>query len=308
MLDHRAKGAFKADEEIPKSQAMTDEGRDVVVVTGASTGIGRACALHLSARGFEVLAGVRRDEDAARLREAGQANGRLTPLHLDVTDEASVEAAGATVADATGARGLAGLVNNAGVATGGPLEFLPLEDVRRQLEVNLVGQIAVTQAVLAPLRRRHGRIVNMGSVGGRTPPPFAAPYAASKAALRAASEALRRELRPWRIWVATVQPGSIATPIWEKGTATAHDARSRLPDGAERLYGDVLDRTDAITEKMAAAGIPPERVARVVERALTARRPRRDYVVGRDAKAQIALDRVLPTRAFDGLMRRVMGI
>jgi NAD(P)-dependent dehydrogenase (short-subunit alcohol dehydrogenase family) len=286
---------------------MTESGRGTVVVTGASTGIGRACALHLAANGFDVLAGVRKPEDGERLREAA-ANGSLTPLRLDVTDANSVRAAGATADERTGERGLVGLVNNAGVGTGGPLEFIPLDDIRRQFEVNLIGQIAVTQAMLGALRKARGRIVNMGSAGGRTPPPFVAPYAASKAALRATSESLRRELRPWGIWVATVEPGSIATPIWDKGAATAKDVRERLPEGTDALYGDVLDGIVATTEKMAAAGIPPEKVARVVEHALTARRPRRDYVVGRDAKMQIALDRVLPTRVFDGLVRRFMGL
>jgi NAD(P)-dependent dehydrogenase (short-subunit alcohol dehydrogenase family) len=279
-----------------------------VVVTGASTGIGRACALQLAASGFDVLAGVRRVQDGEQLREAAGSNGSLTPLRLDVTDPDSVREAGAAVEERTGERGLAGLVNNAGIALGGPLEYLPLDDVRRQLEVNFIGQVAVTQAMLGQLRKAGGRIVNMGSIGGRTPPPFAAPYAASKAALRATSESLRRELRPWGIWVATVQPGAIATPIWDKGAADAEDIRQRLPDGAVEHYGNVLSNIGATAEKMGASGMPPERVARVVEHALTARRPRRDYVVGRDAKMQIVLDRVLPTRAFDALVRRFMGI
>jgi NAD(P)-dependent dehydrogenase (short-subunit alcohol dehydrogenase family) len=287
---------------------MAENGRATVVVTGASTGIGRACALHLAGRRFEVLAGVRREEDGERLREAAGTNGRLTPVRLDITDGASVAEAAGTVAERTGQRGLAGLVNNAGIGVGGPLEFIPLDDVRRQFEVNFIGQIAVIQALLAELRRARGRIVNMGSVGGRSPPPFVAPYAASKAALRAMSESLRRELRPWGIWVATVQPGSIATPIWEKGTATAEEVRGRLPAGAHELYGDVLDGIGATTERIAASAIPPERVARVVEHALTARRPRRDYIIGRDARMQIVLDRVLPARAFDGLVRRFMGV
>jgi NAD(P)-dependent dehydrogenase (short-subunit alcohol dehydrogenase family) len=287
---------------------MTEDGGATVLVTGASTGIGRACAVRLAQRGFDVLAGVRRDEDGERMREAAGRNGRLAPVRLDVTDAASVREAGATVAEHVGQRGLGGLVNNAGVAVGGPLEFIPLDDVRRQLEVNLIGQIAVIQATLAPLRRGRGRIVNMGSVGGRTPPPFVAPYAASKAALRATSESLRRELRPWGIWVATVQPGSIATPIWEKGTQTAEAVRARLPEGSDELYSDVLDGIGATSAKMAAGGLPPEKVAQVVEHALTARHPRRDYVVGRDARMQIVLDRVLPARVFDGLVRRFMGI
>ena len=197
---------------------MTEDGGGTVLVTGASTGIGRACAVRLAQRGFDVLAGVRRDEDGERLREAAGSNGRLSPVHLDVTD------------------------------------------------------------------------------------------AASKAALRATSESLRRELRPWGIWVATVQPGSIATPIWEKGTQTAEAVRARLPEASDELYADVLDGIGATSAKMAAGGLPPEKVAQVVEHALTARRPRRDYVVGRDARMQIALDRVLPARVFDGLVRRFMGI
>jgi NAD(P)-dependent dehydrogenase (short-subunit alcohol dehydrogenase family) len=287
---------------------MTESGRGTVVVTGASTGIGRACALHLAARGFDVLAGVRRDEDGEALREAAGSNGRLTPLRLDVTDADSVRAAGAAVEERTGERGLAGLVNNAGIALGGPLEYLPIDDVRRQMEVNYIGQVAVTQVLLGQLRRARGRIVNMGSIGGLSAPPFAAPYAASKAALRATSESLRRELRPWGIWVATVQPGAIATPMWEKGAADTESIRQRLPEGAMELYGKVLENIGPTTEKMAASGVPPEHVARVVEHALTARRPRRSYVVGRDAKMQLALDRVLPTRAFDGLVRRFMGL
>jgi NAD(P)-dependent dehydrogenase (short-subunit alcohol dehydrogenase family) len=287
---------------------MTDGGRGTVVVTGASTGIGRACALHLAAGGFDVLAGVRREEDGERLREAAVANGSLTPLRLDVTDADSVREAGTTVEERTGVRGLAGLVNNAGVGSGGPLEFIPLDDVRRQFEVNLIGQIAVTQAMLGQLRKARGRIVNMGSIGARTPPPFGAPYAASKAALRATSESLRRELRPWGIWVATVAPGAIATPIWDKGATAVQEVRGRLPEGTDALYGDVLDGAGAMTAKIGAGGLPPEKVAQVVEHVLTARRPRRDYVVGRDARMQIALDRVLPTRVFDGLVRRFMGI
>ncbi len=287
---------------------MAEGGRGTVVVTGASTGIGRACALHLAARGFDVLAGVRRDEDGDRLREAAGSNGGLTPVRLDVTDADSVRAAADVVEERTGEGGLAGLVNNAGIALGGPLEYLPIDDVRRQIEVNFIGQVAVTQAMLGQLRRAQGRIVNMGSIGGLSPPPFAAPYAASKAALRATSESLRRELRPWGIWVATVQPGAIVTPMWGKGAADAEDIRQRLPEGAAELYGSVLKNIGPTTEKMGASGMPPERVARVVEHALTARRPRRSYVVGRDAKMQIALDRILPTRAFDGLVRRFMGI
>lgn len=286
---------------------MTEDGRGTIVVTGASSGIGRACAEHLTARGFAVVAGVRRDEDGERLRSAA-VHGMLEPVALDVTDPPSVAAAAEHVARRTGVRGLAGLVNNAGVAISGPLEFMALDDLRRQLEVNLVGQVAVIQALLGPLRAARGRIVNMGSVGGRTPPPFAGAYAASKAALRAVSESLRRELAPWGIWVATVQPGAITTPIWEKGAAGARTVVDQLPEPGRELYGDALSGADELATRMSAMGLEPARVARVVESALTARRPRRDYLVGRDARAQVALDRLLPTRAFDRLVRRVMGL
>jgi len=287
---------------------MAEHRRGAVVVTGASTGIGRACALHLASRGFDVLAGVRREEDGEKLRQAAGADGRVTPLRLDVTDEHSVKAAAGVVEEHTGERGLAGLVNNAGIGLGGPLEYLPLEDIRRQLEVNFIGQVAVTQALMRQLRLAKGRIVNMGSIGGRTPPPFAAPYAASKAALRAMSESLRRELRPWGIWVATVQPGAIATPIWEKGAADSEDIRRRLPDGANELYGNVLGNIGATTEKIGTSGIPPERIAHIVEHTLNTQQPRKNYIIERDARIQIALDRALPTRAFDGLVRRFMGV
>src|SRR5258708_33287478 len=181
-----------------------------VVATGASTGIGEACALRLDRRGFHVFAGVRREVDGGALKQ--KASGRLTPILLDVTDASSIKSAAAAVAASLDEEGLSGLVNNAGIAIAGPLEFLPIDELRRQFEVNVIGQIAVTQAFLPLLRKGHGRIVNMGSISGRLAFPLLGPYAASKFALRALTTALRMELRPWGIPVSIIEPSGIATP------------------------------------------------------------------------------------------------
>src|SRR3990172_8450526 len=183
-----------------------------VVITGASTGIGEACALRLDKLGWRVFARVRKEADAERLKNEG--SERLTPAFIDVTDEGSIMKAEETVRAVVGEAGLAGLGDNAGVGIHGPLEFLPIEDLRRQLEVNTIGQIAVTQAFLPLIRKGRGRIVNIGSIGGKMATPFLGPYAASKFAMEALTDSLRQELRPWDIHVAIVEPGSIATPIW----------------------------------------------------------------------------------------------
>jgi NAD(P)-dependent dehydrogenase (short-subunit alcohol dehydrogenase family) len=178
-----------------------------VLVTGASSGIGEATASHLASLGFRVFAGVRKDEDAERLRE------RVTPVKLDVVDEESIATARREVEEAA-PDGLAGLVNNAGVSVSGPVEFIPLEELRRQLEVNVIGQVAVTQAFLPAIRRARGRIVNVSSVGGRVALPLMSPYNASKFALEAVSDSLRREVRQFGVHVAVVEPGAIRTRIW----------------------------------------------------------------------------------------------
>src|SRR3954466_167591 len=200
----------------------------LVVITGASTGIGRATAKRLAAGGFDVIAGVRSEQTAEEMR-----GNRITPAIVDITDQAQVDALREQVGD----RPLAGLVNNAGISLTGPLEFMALDEVRRQLEVNLVGHVAVIQALLEALRRGRGRIVNTGSVGARTPLPFNAAYAASKAGLAAMAESLRGELRGWGIHVATVEPGAIATPIWDKMGEQAAEDTADLPPRARELYG-----------------------------------------------------------------------
>jgi NAD(P)-dependent dehydrogenase (short-subunit alcohol dehydrogenase family) len=276
------------------------------VITGASSGIGQACALRLHREGWRVFAGVRRTEDGERLRAA--AGDRIQPVILDVTDERSVRAAADRVRDELGGGGLGGLVNNAGIAVAGPFEFVPLADWRRQLEVNVIGQVAVTQALLPLLRQAKGRIVNIGSVGGRSSTPFVAPYAASKYALEGITDALRRELRKWGMWVAIVEPGSIDTPIWEKGRAEAGEQMKSLPAEARELYGRDLDGVQRAVENTASRGLPPERVAEAVHHALSAKRPRARYLIGREAQARVLAENLLPVRAFDAAITRAMRL
>ena len=277
-----------------------------VVITGASTGIGEACALRLDKLGWRVFAGVRKEADAERLKKEG--SERLTPVLIDVTDEGSIMKAEETVRVAVGEAGLAGLVNNAGVGIHGPLEFLPIEDLRRQLEVNTIGQIAVTQAFLPLIRKGRGRIVNIGSIGGKMATPFLGPYAASKFAMEALTDSLRQELRPWDIHVAIVEPGSIATPIWDKGQAGADEMEQKLPEEAMKLYGTAVDAMRTAARRFEKAGIPPDRVAQAVAQALTSRRPRTRYVVGFDATIQRVLAAVVPDRMRDGLTARMLGL
>jgi NAD(P)-dependent dehydrogenase (short-subunit alcohol dehydrogenase family) len=282
----------------------TGQGR-AVLITGASTGIGAACALRLDRQGWQVFAGVRRAGDGERLQR--RASPRLQPLLLDVTDLAQVAAAIARVQAARGSRGLDGLVNNAGIVVAAPLEFLPPERLRAQLEVNVTGALAVTQAALPLLRPRRGRIVNIGSVSGLLAQPFTGAYSASKFALEALSDALRMELRPWGIEVVLVEPGAIATPLWEKSVQAADTLLAGLPPEAHALYGPAITVLRGRVGRLTHA-LPPDSVARVVAAALTVRRPRTRYLVGRDARAGALAARLLPDRLRDVLLLRLSGL
>jgi NAD(P)-dependent dehydrogenase (short-subunit alcohol dehydrogenase family) len=275
--------------------------RGTVVVTGASTGIGEASARQLSRLGFDVVAGVRSEEAAARAREAG-----LEPVRLDVTDAESVAAAATFVEARVGDRGLDGLVNNAGVAVSGPVELVPLDEWRRQLEVNLIGQVAVTQTLLPALLRRRGRVVMVSSIGGRVAAPLFGPYSASKFGLEAVSDALRREVAELGVRVVVVEPGAIATPIWERGIAAADALWDAMPPLAHARYGPLVATLRGQAEQAAVNGEPPEAVARIVVSALTAPTPRTRYVIGRDARIQALLARALPARAMDALLAAVL--
>jgi len=237
-----------------------------------------------------VLAGVRKRGDAPAGTEE---------VLLDVTNEAQVHAVAAQVDE------LHGLVNNAGIAIALPLEASPLDELRRQLEVNLVGQVAVTQVLLPHLRRSSGRVVFVGSISGRSSLPFLGAYAASKHAVEAIADALRVELSPWQIRVAVVEPATIATLIWNKGAGLADEIRARVPAETLALY---RDREEAFRRAAAAAGrrgISPDRVAEAVEHALTARRPKTRYLVGRDAKLRAGFER-LPDRLRDRVYERLL--
>ncbi len=276
------------------------------MVTGASTGIGEACARRLDRMGFRVFAGVRKDADGASLK--GKASDRLTPVRIDVTDESSIASAAKTVGKAAGDSGLAGLVNNAGVAIAGPLEFLPIEELRKQLEVNSIGQIAVTQAFLPLLRKRKGRIVNIGSIGGRTVTPLLGAYAASKFAMEAFTDALRMELKPWGMSVSIIEPGAIDTRIWEKASATGDEIIGKLPQEAHDLYDPAIAALRKAAGESARSAIPPSAVAKAVVHALTADSPKTRYLVGRDAHIRAAMSTVLPDRMVDWLVSQRMGM
>ena len=265
-----------------------------VLVTGASSGIGQASALRLAASGWRVFGGVRSQEDAERLREHG-----VEPLQLDVTDSAAIAAA----AEVVGGE-LHGLVDNAGIAIAAPLELVPLDELRRQLEVNVVGQVAVLQAFLPLLRRSQGRVVLVGSVGGRSALPFLGPYAASKHALEAIADSLRVELAPWGIGVSIVEPASVKTAIWTRGAAQADVMRAGISHDRNELYAAQVERFRAVALKRG-PGIDPDVVAKAVEHALTASRPKPRYLVGRDAHIRAWIER-LPTRVRDRVLAKAL--
>ncbi len=268
-----------------------------VVVTGASSGIGKACALRLVAEGWRVFAGVRTQADASALRVT--ANDNLIPVIVDVTDAHSVQALAERVGHSVGASGLHGLVNNAGIATGGVLEVVDLAEFRRVLEVNVTGQLAVTQRLIPLLRVGRGRIVMMSSIAGRSALPILGPYAASKHALEALADSLRLELRPWGMHVSAVEPGTIATPIWEKALTSAETVVAKYPAEVRRLYGPLIDAMLAGLRTV--RGAPVDLVSDAVLHALQARRPKARYVVGSDARLRIWVER-LPDRLRDRVL------
>src|SRR5215210_5291715 len=224
-----------------------------ILVTGASTGIGEATVLHLATLGFDAVGAVRKDEDAERLEARG-----VRTVRIDVTDAGQIAAA----RDELAGTPLAGLVNNAGIAVAAPLEFLPIDRLRQQLEINLIGQAAVTQAFLPALRSTRGRIVMVSSIGGRVGLPLASPYNASKFGLEGLSDSLRRELRPHGVDVILIEPGGVKTPIWKRGEELADKMLDDVPPESERLYGQMIAKLRAETKKIEQErGIEPREVA-----------------------------------------------
>lgn len=276
-----------------------------VLITGASTGIGRACALRLDSKGWRVFAGVRKPEDGDALKAA--ASEQLAAVMIDVADRESIDQASRVIEEAVGGAGLAALVNNAGITIQGPLEYLPLDELRRQLEVNVVGQLAVTQAFLPLIHQSRGRIVFMGSVGGRSPSlPFLGPYIASKYALEAIAESLRLELLSAGIKVSIIEPGTIKTPLWEKGYADVDRITEWIPSDERQRYLPAMARSAEFARKTEQRGIAPEKVAEKVEHALISARPRIHYLVGADARVRTWVEANLPKPVRDRVLKRLL--
>lgn len=269
----------------------------LAVVTGASSGIGRETARALAARGFHVLAGVRRMEDSEDPAVEG-----VEPVVLDITDPGHIRDLASRVAGDPQRRPLAVLVNNAGIAVNAPVETLPMEEWRRQFEVNFFGHVAVIQALLPAVLQARGRIVNISSIGGLVAGPGFGAYAGSKFALEAMSDALRREVGRLGVTVVVVEPGAIATPIWGKGIATADTLVASMTPEQHARYGGLIAAVRRQAQTSARTGIAPEDAARVIVTALEARRPRVRYLIGRDAKIMAAVAKWLPDRVFDRLV------
>jgi len=292
-----------------------DSPQKSVLITGSSTGIGEGCAIALHDRGIRVFAGVRRQEDGEALIE--KTSAALIPLLLDVTDAEAIKAAVQTISDATGTAGLSGLVNNAGITIAFPLEFLPMDALRRQLEVNVIGPAAVTQAMLPLIRKGRGRIVNVSSVSGLVAAPYIGAYAASKHALEAMSDSLRVELRNFNVPVSLIEPADVATPIWQKSRQTADEMRDKMLDEAdsgsdleevrEAYAADIAAMREA-TSKSEAKAIPVSRVVKAIEHALLSRRPKTRYPVGgKTWSVKLAL-RYLPDRLRDRIVANSLGM
>lgn len=274
----------------------------VVVVTGASTGIGKATALLLASRGHVVYAGVRTEEQAEQLVRQADGADRLKTLVLDVTNPDHIAGAARRVGEDLGGLAFTGLINNAGIAVAAPMEFLPLDDLRQQLEVNVVGQVAVSQAFLPLLRRYKGRLVNVGSISGLVSTRLLGAYSASKFALEAVTDAFRRELKPHGVVVSLVEPGRIATPIWDKSLKEGLRRMDEMGPLGREYYSDLVDELVEGARDASVNGTAAESVALAVVRALTDRRPRTRYFVGTDAHIVNVLRRVLSDPMFDRLI------
>ena len=271
-----------------------------VLVTGAARGIGRSIVEHLAGRGWDVIAGVRTQEDADAITAANAQ--RVSAVFLDVTDAAHIDQLDAALPDRLDA-----VVNNAGIVVSGPMETVTSEDWRKQLEVNVIGQVAVTRAVLPRLRQSKGRIVFISSVNGQLSMPMVGAYAASKFALEAAADAMRMELRPWGVSVVMIEPAQTDTDMWRTADSAAVETEAALTPEHRTLYARHIagfKKSIPLSQKIAVA---PEKVSAVVEHALTTRRPRARYVVGLVPKLQVALMTNLPTRARDLVLRKVSG-
>jgi len=275
-------------------------------ISGCSTGIGRACALHFSSSGYHVFAGVRKESDAKSLREA-DSSGNLEPVILDVTNELQLGELKAELNQRIGDTGLAGLINNAGVDGSGPLEFVDPNLVRSVFDVNLMGPLLLTQAFMPLIRTGKGRIITVGSLAGKVSTTFNGPYCISKFGVEAFSDTLRQELAPQGIHVSLIEPGFIETPMVHGLESQVNEMQEILGEKGWEYYGEKLQSFASKFSKMATGALPPQAVADVIEHALEANRPRTRYVVTIEAKFYIFLKWLLPDRAVDFVAARIVG-
>ncbi len=272
-----------------------------LLITGAARGIGRAAALRMAAAGWDVHAGVRSTADGESLA-AADPSGRIRPVQLDVTDGAQLAALDAVLPERLDA-----VVNNAGVVVSAPVEAVDLDDLRLQMEVNVVGPVAVTQAVLPRLRAARGRVVFISSVSGRMSAPLMGPYSASKYALEALADALRVELRPWGVKVSLIEPGAVDTDLWRYALDTADATEASLSSEHRTLYAGHLAGIRGTIRRTQKQTTPVDKVVDAIERALTAAKPRARYLVGTDARVQVAMRGALPTAAMDAAVAKLTG-
>ncbi|WP_341530406.1 SDR family oxidoreductase [Nostoc sp. UHCC 0302] len=281
---------------------MNQKKEGAVVITGASTGVGRATALLLDKQGYQVFAGVRKERDAELIKLNSSVN--LTPIILDVTKIEQIKSATEIVLSTIGEKGLLGLVNNAGILVDGPLEYLAIDELRWQFEVNVIGQVAVTQAFLPMIRQAKGRIINIGSVSGKISSPFFSALCASKFALEALTDSLRMELHPWGIEVILVEPGSIASAAPDKVEASLQKKLANMSPIARAMYGDIYKFSLEQLIKSNRMGIAPEEVANVIQKALEANKPKTRYFVSKEKvilNLLLMLAKILPDRVCDAI-------
>ncbi len=272
-----------------------------LLITGSSSGIGRACTLRMAQEGFYVYAGVRKEQDFQELKKLGRDN--IQPVYLDVTRQDDIEHVRKLIHQERNHRGLQGLVNNSGISIIGPIEILPVEKFREQFEVNFFGVISVTQAFIPLLRAGKGRIVNMGSIAGQSAMPYTGAYCASKFALRSMNDSLRIEMRPWKIPVSIIEPGAIQTSIWTRSKQNAEETLSHLDEENLSLYQKPLDVLRQSVNKIERNSLPSKKVVNAVYHALTAKKPKPRYTIGRDAKLRYILE-ILPYWVRDRILFR----
>ncbi|MGP0585589.1 SDR family NAD(P)-dependent oxidoreductase [Paenibacillus timonensis] len=282
---------------------MSFQTQELVVVTGTSSGIGRATAEQLAAEGFHVLAGVRRQEDANKIKRKN-----IEPVIVDVTQVDTLKALAERVEQDPLGRPLRAVVNNAGIAVNAPLEMVPLDEFRRQIEVSVIGQVAVIQALTPALLSSRGRVVNIGSLGGKVSMPGFGIYSAAKYAMEAINDSLRREMSSFGLKVIMITPGGVSTGLSEQGIATAERLAKLMTSDQHRRHDRLFDAVKAQAEAWATDGIRPEKVAAVVSRAIHVNKPRTRYTVGRDSALLTRLVRILPDKLLDRMLRSQMKL